>query len=180
MVYRKEDLEKYIFVDKLSYKKIGELYGKSGVWIRKKAIQLGIEIPSKVSKKFFCQNCGKEIYRMSGIPKFCDNTCQGEHKRNSSIKNWLENQEAFSDILINHSRGYIKKFLLEEQQHKCKICGIIDEWKGGKLVFILDHIDGKATNNQKYNLRLICHNCDSQLPTYKSKNKNSSRTNRYK
>jgi hypothetical protein len=43
-------------------------------------------------------------------------------------------------------------------------------------VFILDHIDGKASNNRRDNLRCICPNCDSQLDTYKSKNKNSDRT----
>ena len=41
--------------------------------------------------------------------------------------------------------------------------------------FVLDHIDGDASNNWKTNLRLICPNCDSQLDTYKSKNKNSAR-----
>lgn len=44
-----------------------------------------------------------------------------------------------------------------------------------KLTFILDHIDGNADNNSRDNLRLICPNCDSQLSTYKSKNKNSAR-----
>ena len=34
-------------------------------------------------------------------------------------------------------------------------------------------------NNMKENLRLICPNCDSQLGTFKSKNKNSSRKERY-
>ena len=42
-------------------------------------------------------------------------------------------------------------------------------------MFIVDHIDGKASNNRRDNLRCICPNCDSQLDTYKSKNKNSAR-----
>ena len=46
------------------------------------------------------------------------------------------------------------------------------------LHFILDHIDGDASNNFEFNLRLICPNCDSQLDTYKSRNKNSARTHR--
>ena len=43
------------------------------------------------------------------------------------------------------------------------------------LVFVLDHIDGDTANNHFENLRMVCPNCDSQLPTFKSKNKKSSR-----
>ena len=32
-----------------------------------------------------------------------------------------------------------------------------------------------ASNNRRGNLRCVCPNCDSQLDTYKSKNKNGSR-----
>lgn len=51
-------------------------------------------------------------------------------------------------------------------------------WNNKPINFILDHIDGDASNNLEENLRLICPNCDSQLDTYKSKNKNSARTHR--
>lgn len=33
-----------------------------------------------------------------------------------------------------------------------------------------------AANNKRDNLRCICPNCDSQLDTYKSKNKNGARS----
>ena len=52
------------------------------------------------------------------------------------------------------------------------------KWNGKELHFVLDHIDGDASNNHQDNLRLICPNCDSQLDTYKSKNKNSARNSR--
>jgi hypothetical protein len=39
------------------------------------------------------------------------------------------------------------------------------------LALVLDHIDGDPTNNRRENLRLICLNCDSRLPTYKSRNR---------
>ena len=48
-------------------------------------------------------------------------------------------------------------------------------WNNKPINFILDHIDGDASNNWKDNLRLICPNCDSQLDTYKSRSKNSAR-----
>lgn len=71
--------------------------------------------------------------------------------------------------------SWVKKYILKEQEHRCSICGCTDTWNGKSLVFILDHIDGHAHNNIRTNLRLICPNCDSQLDTYKSKNKNSDR-----
>jgi hypothetical protein len=40
---------------------------------------------------------------------------------------------------------------------------------------ILDHIDGDHANNSIENLRLVCGNCDMQLPTYKSKNRGKGR-----
>ena len=36
---------------------------------------------------------------------------------------------------------------------------------------VVDHIDGDSTNHSVSNFRLVCGNCDTQLPTYKSKNK---------
>lgn len=52
---------------------------------------------------------------------------------------------------------------------------MLDTWNNSELVFVLDHIDGNADNNNRDNLRLVCPNCDSQLDTFKSKNKNSAR-----
>ena len=75
---------------------------------------------------------------------------------------------------IRNMKQY-KKYFLEEQEHCCAICGMKDEWNGKQLIFVLDHIDGDADNNNRDNLRLICPNCDSQLDTFKSKNKKSAR-----
>ena len=53
--------------------------------------------------------------------------------------------------------------------YECSICGL-KEWLGKKLSLILDHINGINNDNRLENLRFVCHNCDSLLPTYKSKN----------
>ena len=75
----------------------------------------------------------------------------------------------------NYSPSCFKKDIIEEQNNVCAICGCSQEHNGKPLVFVLDHIDGDASNNRRENLRCICPNCDSQLDTYKSKNKKSSR-----
>jgi hypothetical protein len=55
---------------------------------------------------------------------------------------------------------------------KCEICGIKeDEWVSGKISMILDHINGNRLDNRIKNLRIVCPNCDSTLPTSKGRNK---------
>jgi len=58
--------------------------------------------------------------------------------------------------------------------HQCEICGLT-EWQGQPAPLVMDHIDGHADNNLLTNLRLVCGNCDMQLPTYKAKNKGNGR-----
>jgi hypothetical protein len=72
----------------------------------------------------------------------------------------------------------IRPYLLEENDHKCMICGCSDEWNGQTLTFIIDHIDGDWTNHVKSNLRAICPNCNSLLKTTTSKERGTGRLSR--
>ena len=92
-------------------------------------------------------------------------------------KKWKETGDTGCQVATT-LRNCIRTYILEKQNHKCAICNVDDQWNGQDLHFILDHIDGDASNDYEYNLRLICPNCDSQLDTYKSRNKNSARTHR--
>jgi hypothetical protein len=132
----------------------------------------------KANKEFsdkinICKNCGKEFHpRYSSKGLFCSHSCQQEYKSKEAYKVFISNPEKYKGRM---NIRFVKPYILEEQEHKCSICGMPDTWNNKPLVFILDHIDGNADNNSRSNLRLVCPNCDSQLDTYKSKNKNGAR-----
>jgi hypothetical protein len=69
----------------------------------------------------------------------------------------------------------MRRYILDDQGGLCAICATPAEWNDLPLVFVLDHIDGDASNNRRDNLRLICPNCDSQLATYKARNRGRGR-----
>lgn len=66
----------------------------------------------------------------------------------------------------------LKNRLIKEGIFKdnCSSCGI-DSWSGHKIVCELDHINGRRTDHRLDNLRLLCPNCHSQTPTFRSKNR---------
>lgn len=53
----------------------------------------------------------------------------------------------------------------------CSICGQQPEWNGKPLTLILDHINGNNKDDRLENLRWVCPNCNQQLPTTGSKNR---------
>ena len=82
---------------------------------------------------------------------FCENSTYARHSIKARIKS---------------------KNLIE---YKCACCNIGPEWQDKPMPLILDHINGINNDNRLENLRFVCSNCDSQLPTYKSKNRNNGR-----
>lgn len=139
-------------------------------------------------KQQICIVCGK-IFENNKKRKTCSDECNNiltktlakeyQSKRHKECyKYYLEHQEEF--CRPNYIPKQFKQEFIEEQGGRCAICGMKPEWNGKPIVFIMDHIDGDASNNRRDNLRCICPNCDSQLDTYKSKNKNSKRTNYWK
>jgi 5-methylcytosine-specific restriction endonuclease McrA len=123
---------------------------------------------------FTCLGCG---VKMKGRParKFCSNRCQRALERRQRLTRWLETGEAFVASTAGH---YIRTYLLEQQGGRCALCNGSNEWNGKSLNLVMDHIDGDPTNSRRENLRLICPNCDSQLPTYKSRNMGRGRHSR--
>jgi len=122
-----------------------------------------------------CVNCGKEFNARRTERIFCSGNCASEFRHKEAYKDFLENSEKYCSG--NYTPKSFKKEFIAEQGGVCAICGCKPEHNGKPLVFVLDHIDGDASNNKRDNLRMICPNCDSQLDTFKSKNKNSTRRN---
>jgi len=83
-----------------------------------------------------------------------------------------KNVYTLDEILVENSSygslGSLKKRLFKEgvwSKYECSICGI-STWNGKGLVLRLDHINGVHNDHRIENLRLVCPNCDSQLPTF--------------
>lgn len=123
-------------------------------------------------KKFICRNCGKEFIGI-GDRQFCSSECANDFRHKELYKDFLVNNDKYCRTNYHLSTFY--KDFLKEQNETCAICGCGVIHNNKPLTFICDHIDGNAANNKRENLRMICPNCDSQLDTYKSKNKNSAR-----
>lgn len=127
----------------------------------------------KKSNILICLSCNKEFNNARKDQKFCSFECMGRYKAYQTYQKLLNGNISSSNSFYN-PRG-AKRFILEEQNKKCAICDIENIWNEKSIVFVLDHIDGNSTNNKRENLRLVCPNCDSQLSTFKSRNKNSGR-----
>lgn len=69
-----------------------------------------------------------------------------------------------------YSTYHLKQRLLQTgiKKNICDKCKI-DEWNKEPLNCELDHIDGNKYNHLIDNLRMLCPNCHSQTPTYRSK-----------
>lgn len=80
------------------------------------------------------------------------------------------------DVLVENStypRHCLKKRIIVNNliEYRCACCGVGPEWNGNPMPLILDHINGINNDNRITNLRFVCSNCDSQLDTYKSRNR---------
>ncbi len=115
-----------------------------------------------------CEYCGK-ILNEKTKRKYCSLECQHKHTHEKQYEDFLKNSDKY--CRGNYTPKHFKKEFMNEQNNVCAICGCKPEHNGKPLVFVLDHIDGDASNNKRENLRMICPNCDSQLDTFKSKNK---------
>lgn len=122
-----------------------------------------------------CILCGVKLKRSS--QKYCSQKCKNDHNWLQAVNFFEEN--GFFEGLNTPSKiqQKLKRYVLEKRGHSCEICKNT-EWMGKPIGLILDHIDGNSENNELDNLRLVCGNCDMQLPTYKNRNRGNGRAYR--
>jgi predicted nucleic acid-binding Zn ribbon protein len=117
-----------------------------------------------------CIKCGKQTYN----DKFCTRECM-------QVFNWDKTKTDLLKEGIDHSDANTigKRYLIELHQGKCQICNL-SEWMNQPIPLVLDHINGNPYDNSLTNLRVICHNCNAQTPTFAGRNKGNGRIERAK
>ena len=131
----KENLIKFLIDEKLSFEEVGRKYKCSGSNIRKVAQRLNIIVPSRravnpcetfrrgTAKKGICKNCGKEfILYLSHSGIYCSSKCQQEYQSKKRYELILNGDPSI--MRANYNPRSSKKYILEEQNNKCAICGM--------------------------------------------------------
>lgn len=184
----KNELDRLINVEHVSYEAIGRRYGVSGSAVKKAAKKIGISLPQRRRinpKEVFrgqvterpvatCLNCGKEFKVYASMTgKYCSNKCQQEHQYKEYIEKW-KNHEI--DGTTKHGfvvSKRIYRYMLERADYKCERCGWCETNEHHPTPPLqLHHIDGNCLNNKEENLIILCPNCHSLTDNYGSKNRN--------
>jgi hypothetical protein len=137
--------------------------------------ECSINSQKKSNELKICEFCNEEFIisgrNISKNRKFCSTDCHKKYVEDSRFKK-LEYNGGVSNKTA-------RLYLIKKFGEKCMNCG----WDkkntvSGKCPIELEHIDGNSENNNLDNLKLLCPNCHSLTPTYKSLNKGKGRHKR--
>lgn len=124
--------------------------------------------------KKHCKFCNTELSSKSKI--YCNHTCQMDSQFNEYIKSWKEGNELGYKGKTKALANPVRRYMLIKNNNTCQQCGwsVLHPVDNKPLVEV-DHIDGDAANCKEENLRVLCPNCHSMTPTFRARNKSSSR-----
>jgi hypothetical protein len=122
-----------------------------------------------------CKNCG--VSKRTNGRTYCSVECHKDAQSKERINKWLSGETTGVVGGITTAK-WIKRYLIKTRGWKCENCKN-EIWMGLPITLEMDHSDGDFTNNRPENLKLLCPNCHSMTPNFKSKNRNGRKT-RYK
>ncbi len=123
---------------------------------------------TRVFKK--CLQCNKKT-----LNKFCTKECGFAHKREQTYDRIRKGNYCQAHC----GSRILKRFMIDAHGALCQRCGL-QKWFDQMIPLNIHHKDGDATNNLPKNLELLCLNCHALTPNFGSKNKQSTRSYRYK
>lgn len=124
-----------------------------------------------------CKYCGTELTQSQRHNQYCSTDCANKARVQNKIDDWLKGN--YNGIIgSNQLSKTIRNYLLNEVGYKCQKCGWGEKNPVTNTVPLeIHHKDGNCMNNSRENLEVLCPNCHSLTPNYKSLN-GSGRENR--
>lgn len=123
--------------------------------------------------EYFCRMCNASLLNTAN-KHFCSNQCQGAWTWNQT-KQEIIRTGVYKGADYNSIRLLARKFIEETSGWKCSICQS-QEWMGQKIPLVVDHANGNPEDNRIENIRLVCGNCNMQLPTFAGRNRGNGRS----
>lgn len=110
-----------------------------------------------------CPGCDFTFVRQQ---KYCSHKCREDHK----LRRWLAGEKF--DSKWGTLPEFARSYLLQQADYKCPECN----WDKintvtGTCPLEIDHIDGNSSNNEVKNLQVLCPNCHSLTPTFRTLNR---------
>ena len=124
-----------------------------------------------------CPICGNPI--VSEYSEYCSVKCYQQALWQLRVEEIEFFEEYPHESSGETDRRVARRYLEERCGHRCSICGA-EMWNEQPIPLVVDHVDGNAMNHSVHNLRLVCPNCDAQLPTFKNRNRQANRPFRRK
>ena len=184
----KNELERLINIEHVSYEEIGRRYNVTGQAVKKAAERLGIIMPKRrtinpsehfnkgTAEMAVCLYCGKSFVKYKSTNgKYCSKECHASARHEEYIEKWKKGETNGMNGKYLVSKG-VRRYLFEKYNNSCQICGWnkINEHTG-KVPLQIHHIDGDCTNNKEENLQLLCPNCHSLTENFGSRNKTATK-----
>lgn len=138
-------------------------------WLKKYDLKTKVV---QIKKK--CKHCQTILTNSHSV--YCNVRCQKDFEYEQYIREWKAGLKLGYVGKTKALALTIRKYMLIKYNNTCQECGWnkchpIDK----KPLVEIDHIDGDASNCKEENLRVLCPNCHSMTPTFRARNKTSSR-----